>query len=157
MPKPKPSTVQPLRMVDIAQKPVTRRTAEAQGKIWLQRETIRRIQRGRVEKGDVLSTANVAGLLAVKKTPELIPLCHPIPVSQVTLDFQIDADHITVRCEVVGEYKTGVEMEALVGASTALLTIWDMVKYLEKDEKGQYPHTIIGDIRVLTKKKEPTK
>ena len=142
-------------MVNIAQKPIVKRTAKTQGKIWLKQETIQKIRRGQVEKGDVLSAANVAGILAVKKTPELIPLCHPIPISQVTISFQIDTEYITARCKVVGEYKTGVEMEALAGVSAALLTIWDMVKYLEKDENGQYPHTKIGEIRVLKKKKEP--
>ena len=156
MPKTKPSRQQPLKMVDIAEKPIVKRTAEAQGKIWLQQETIQKIRRGQVEKGDVLAAANVAGILAVKKTPELIPLCHPIPISQVTINFQIDTEDITARCRVMSEYKTGVEMEALVGVSTALLTIWDMVKYLEKDENGQYPHTKIGEIKVLKKKKEPT-
>lgn len=155
MPKTKPSSQQPLKMVDIAEKPTIKRIAEAQGRIWLRRETIQKIRRCHVEKGDVLSAANVAGILAAKKTPELIPLCHPIPISQVTISFQIDTEHITAKCKVVGEYKTGVEMEALVGVSTALLSIWDMVKYLEKDENGQYPHTKIGEIRVLKKKKEP--
>ena len=155
MPTTNPSRQQPLRMVDIAEKLVVKRTAEAQGKIWLQEETIQKIRRGQVEKGDVLSAANVAGILAVKKTPELIPLCHPIPISQVTMTFQFAAGHIMAKCKVVGEYKTGVEMEALEGVSTALLTIWDMVKYLEKNENGQYPHTKIGEIRVLKKKKEP--
>ncbi|HVP41092.1 MAG TPA: cyclic pyranopterin monophosphate synthase MoaC [Candidatus Krumholzibacteriaceae bacterium] len=156
MPKTKPSCQQPLKMVDIAHKPIVKRTAKAQGKIWLQQETIQKIRRGQVEKGDVLAAANVAGILAVKKTPELIPLCHPIPISQVTINFQIDTEHITAICRVVGEYKTGVEMEALMGVSTALLTIWDMVKYLEKDENGQYPYTKIDEIKVLKKKKEPT-
>ena len=155
MPKTKSSPQQPLKMVDIAGKPVVKRIAEAQGKIWLQPETIQKIRGGNVEKGDVLSAANVAGVLATKKTPELIPLCHPIPISQVTIDFQVGAEYIMARCKVVTEYKTGVEMEALVGISTALLTIWDMVKYLEKDENGQYPHTKIGEITILKKKKEP--
>jgi cyclic pyranopterin phosphate synthase len=143
-----------LKMVDIAKKLSVKRTAEAQGKILLQRETIRRIRRGQVEKGDVLLAANVAGILAAKKTPELIPLCHPIPISQVTIGFQIGTGHIVARCKVVSECKTGVEMEALVGVSTALLTIWDMVKYLEKDEYGQYPNIKIGEIKVIKKKKE---
>jgi cyclic pyranopterin phosphate synthase len=153
----KRKTSQPLKMVNIAEKPIIKRTAEAEGKIWLQRETIEKILKGLVEKGDVLSTANVAGVLAVKKTPELIPLCHPIPLSQVNISFDVAERCITARCRVVGEYKTGVEMEALVGVTTALLTVWDMVKYLEKDEKGQYPHTRIGEIRVLEKKKEKIK
>jgi cyclic pyranopterin phosphate synthase len=155
MPTIKPPRQQSLKMVDISQKSVIKRIAEAQGKIWLQQKTVQKIRSGQVEKGDVLTTANVAGIMAAKKTPELIPLCHPIPLSQVSINFQTGPKHITARCKVVGEYKTGVEMEALVGTSSALLTIWDMVKYLEKDENGQYPHTKIGEIRVLTKKKEP--
>lgn len=142
-------------MVNIAEKPVVKRTAEATGKIWLQPQTIKTIREGMIKKGDVFSTANVAGILATKKTPGLIPLCHPIPISQVDVKFETNETHITAKCRVVGEYKTGVEMEALVGVTMALLTIWDMVKYLEKDEDGQYPHTKIGEITVLKKKKEP--
>jgi cyclic pyranopterin phosphate synthase len=152
--KKKPSR-QPLKMVDIAEKPVVKRIAEAEGKIWLQPQTIKKIREGMVEKGDVFSAATVAGILAAKKTPELIPLCHPIPISQVEVKFETSETHITAKCRVVGEYKTGVEMEALVGVTIALLTIWDMVKYLEKDENGQYPHTKIREMRVLKKKKEP--
>lgn len=154
MPKTKPQHQQTLKMVDIAQKPTVKRTAEAQGRIRLRPQTIQKIRAGRIEKGDVFSTATVAGILAVKKTPELIPLCHPIPISQAEVTFETVESYITARCRVVGEYKTGVEMEALVGASMALLTIWDMVKYLEKDEGGQYPHTRIDEIKVLKKKKE---
>lgn len=145
---------QPVRMVDVSDKPIVKRTAEAEGKIWLQPKTIEKIRKGLVEKGDVLSTANIAGILAAKKTPELIPLCHLIPLSQVSLYFSVGEDSVTAKCKVVGEYKTGVEMEALVGVNAALLTIWDMVKYLEKDSEGQYPHTKIGEIRVLSKQKE---
>lgn len=156
MPKTKSQRQQTLKMVDIAQKPIVKRTAEAQGKIWLQPQTIQKIRVGSIEKGDVFSAATVAGILGVKKTSELIPLCHPIPISQAEVTFETAESYVTARCRVVGEYKTGVEMEALVGASMALLTIWDMVKYLEKDEAGQYPHTKIGEIKVLKKKKEPT-
>jgi cyclic pyranopterin phosphate synthase len=141
-------------MVNISDKPTVKRIAEAEGKIWLQPETIEKIRDGIVEKGDVMSAANLAGILAVKKTPELIPLCHLIPLSEVDIHFNIDEKSVTAKCKVVGEYKTGVEMEALVGVSVALLTIWDMVKYLEKDSTGQYPRTKIGEIRVLSKKKE---
>jgi cyclic pyranopterin phosphate synthase len=145
---------QPVRMVDVFDKPVVKRTAEAEGRIWLQSQTIKKIREGLVEKGDVFSAASIAGILAAKKTPELIPLCHLIPLSQVSLQFNIEKDFVTAKCKVVGEYKTGVEMEALVGVCTALLTILDMVKYLEKDRTGQYPHTKIGEIRVLSKQKE---
>jgi cyclic pyranopterin phosphate synthase len=142
-------------MVNVSDKPIVKRVAEAEGKIWLQPKTIEAIRKGLLEKGDVFSTADVAGILAAKKTPELIPLCHQISLSQVGISFDVGESFVTTRCRVVGEYKTGVEMEALVGVTVALLTIWDMVKYLEKDEVGQYPHTKIGEVRVLKKKKEP--
>jgi len=145
---------QPLKMVDVSNKPVVKRIAEAEGKIWLQPETIEKIRRGLVEKGDVFSAANIAGILAAKKTPEIIPLCHLIPLSRVDISFNVHEKNVTAKCTVIGECKTGVEMEALVGVSTALLTIWDMVKYLEKDEKGQYPRTRISEIKVSKKIKE---
>jgi cyclic pyranopterin phosphate synthase len=144
-------------MVNISDKPAVKRVAEAEGKIWLQPKTIEKIRKGLVEKGDVFSTADVAGILAVKKTPELIPLCHQIPLSQVNISFDTGENFVTAKCGVVSEYKTGVEMEALAGVTMALLTIWDMVKYLEKDDAGQYPHTKIGEIKVLKKKKEEMK
>jgi len=141
-------------MVDISEKPLVRRVAEAEGKIWLQSKTIEKIRNGHVEKGDVFSAANVAGILAAKRAWESIPLCHFIPLSLVDLSFSLYKGVVKARCRVVGDYKTGVEMEALVGVTAGLLTIWDMVKYLEKDESGQYPFTKIGEIRVLKKKKE---
>jgi len=144
----------PVEMVDIAQKPVVPRLAEAVGEIRLQPETVEAIRLGRTKKGDVLAVAEVAGILAAKKTAEIIPLCHPIPLSQVNIHFKFAEDGITSRCVVSANYKTGVEMEALVGVATSLLTIWDMVKYLEKDEGGQYPHTRIRNIRVAKKQKE---
>jgi len=145
---------QPLKMVDVSNKPVVKRIAEAEGKIRLQQETIRKIRQGLVEKGDVFSAAQIAGVLAAKKTPELIPLCHLISLSKIDIRFSIHKEHITGKCTVIGESKTGVEMEALVGVGTALFTIWDMVKYLEKDEEGQYPHTRIAEIKILKKRKE---
>ena len=141
-------------MVNISEKPIVKRFAEAEGKIWLRLKTIEKIRNRLVEKGDVLSVASVAGILAAKRTWESIPLCHFIPLSEVDVSFSVSNEFITARCQVVGDYKTGVEMEALEGATTALLTIWDMVKYLEKDDAGQYPHTKIGEIRVLRKRKE---
>ena len=141
-------------MVNISEKLVVRRVAEAEGKIWLQSKTIEKIRNGHVEKGDVFSAANVAGILAAKRAWESIPLCHFIPLSLVDMSFSLGKAFVKARCRVVGDYKTGVEMEALVGVTTGLLTIWDMVKYLEKDESGQYPYTKIGEIRVLKKKKE---
>ena len=145
---------QPLKMVDVSDKPVVKRIAEAEGKIWLQPKTIEKIRRGFIEKGDVFSAANTAAILAAKKTPELIPLCHLITLSKVDISFDVDEKYVTAKCTVLGECKTGVEMEALVGVSTVLLTIWDMVKSLEKDENGQYPHTKISEIKISKKIKE---
>ncbi len=106
------------------------------------------------KKGDPFPVAEVAGILAAKRVSELIPLCHPIPLTKVDVSFRIGEDHVEARCRVVADYKTGVEMEALTGVTVALLTLWDMVKYLEKDEEGQYPTTRITEVRVVEKRKE---
>lgn len=142
-------------MVDISEKQLVIRTAIAEGYIKLRKETIQRIKDGKIEKGDVISVAKVAGILAAKKTSELLPLCHPIPLESVNVDIKIDEEkeEIKVTAEVKAHYKTGVEMEALTAVSVALLTIWDMVKKYEKDENGQYPETIIREIRVIKKSK----
>jgi len=140
-------------MVDISSKPIVYRTVKAEGVIRLSRQTLNALRRGRVKKGDALATAEVAGILATKKTHELIPLCHPIPITRVQFTFDLMDDRIKASCTVNADYRTGVEMEALVGVSMALLTIWDMVKYMEKDEKGQYPITAIEHIKVVKKVK----
>jgi len=138
-------------MIDITKKRDVRRTAKASGVIRLRKETVNQIREGKIKKGDVLETAKIAAMLAVKKTPELIPHCHPIPITGIDVNFKISDEEIKVVVEVIATAKTGVEMEALTGVSTALLTIWDMTKYLEKDDKGQYPDTEITDIRVVEK------
>ncbi len=140
-------------MVDISKKNDVPRIAIAEGFIRLKKETLDAIRSNRVPKGDVFNTANISAILAVKKTPDLIPMCHPIPISSIDLDFRIEENGVRVRCTVKSIGKTGVEMEALTGVSIALLTIWDMVKSLEKDEKGNYPDTAIEYIRVLKKLK----
>jgi cyclic pyranopterin phosphate synthase len=140
-------------MIDVGEKKVVSRKAVAKGEIILRRETINTIREGKVKKGDVLTVAKVAGIDAVKRTPGLIPLCHPIPITYTSIDFDLEEDKVVCQCEVQADYKTGVEMEALVGASVALLTVWDMVKYLEKDDRGQYPHTAITNLEVVTKEK----
>ena len=145
--------VDPVSMVDISDKEIVHRAAEAVGRIQLKKETVNAVRGGRVEKGDPLVVAEVASILAVKRTPEIIPLCHPIPITSVSSEFELGEDFIEARCRVTADYKTGVEMEALVGVTVALLNIWDMVKYLEKDEAGQYPSTVITDIRVVEKRK----
>jgi len=144
-------------MVDITSKEVTYREAIAEGIIKLKRETIRMIKEGKIEKGDVFSVATIAAILAVKNTPNIIPLTHNIPITSVKVNYEfIGEDSILVRVTVKTTAKTGVEMEALTGVSAALLTIWDMVKKYEKDERGQYPTTVITNIRVVHKIKKPT-
>lgn len=145
--------VDPLRMVDISGKEVVHRTAEAVGRIKLRGETIAAVREGRVEKGDTLAVAEVACVLAAKRTPEIVPFCHPLPITSVDADFKLGDGFIEARCRVAADYRTGVEMEALTGVTAALLTIWDMVKYMEKDEAGQYPTTSITDVRVVEKRK----
>ncbi|MFQ6060479.1 MAG: cyclic pyranopterin monophosphate synthase MoaC [Thermoplasmata archaeon] len=140
-------------MVDISQKKLVPRRAVATGQIVLKKDTVAAIRGGTVKKGDVLTVAKVAALEGVKRTSSLIPLCHPIPITYADIQFDVKEDRVGCRCEVRADYKTGVEMEALAGVSVALLTIWDMVKYLEKDESGQYPYTRITDLEVASKEK----
>jgi len=141
-------------MIDITRKPVVYREATAEGTIKLRKTTIERIREGGIEKGDVFEAAKIAALNAVKKTPELLPYCHPIPITSVKTVFElVDEDKIRVLVTVKTSWKTGVEMEALAGATAALLTIWDMVKKYEKDGEGQYPYTEISRVRVVEKKK----
>jgi cyclic pyranopterin phosphate synthase len=141
------------QMVDISTKNEVIREAVAAGKIYLRPETLVAIREGKVVKGNVLSTARVAAIMAVKNTSNLIPMCHPIPISSVTVDFSEGDGFIESTVVVKMTGKTGVEMEALTGVSVALLTVWDMVKSAEKDANGQYPVTSITDIRVVEKKK----
>ena len=140
-------------MVDIADKEAVPRMAEVIGRITLRKETVEAIRAGKVRKGDPLAVAEVASIQAVKRTPDLIPMCHQIPITSVDASFTLGDDYVEARCVVKAVYKTGVEMEALTGVSVALLNVWDMVKYMEKDEAGQYPSTRITDIRVVEKRK----
>jgi cyclic pyranopterin phosphate synthase len=140
-------------MVDIGEKKVVRRKAVASGRIMLGKKSLDAIRSGTVRKGDVLEAAKISAIQAVKSTPDIVPYCHPIPIESVQVDFKVKKDSITCVVEVNAHYRTGVEMEALTGVSAALLTVWDMVKYLEKDEKGQYTSTRITDIKVVTKEK----
>ena len=143
-------------MVDISEKGVVVRRAVAEGRINLSSETIAAISEGSVEKGNVLATARVAAITAVKKTPFIIPMCHQIPITSIDVNFEVieDMGAIDSVVEVKSVGRTGVEMDALCGVSVALLTIWDMVKSKEKDETGNYPATAISDIRVLEKVKD---
>jgi len=142
-----------IRMVDVSEKEIVSREATASGTIILRKETLQAIADGTTIKGNVLATARVAATLAIKDTARIIPMCHSIPIHGIEIEFAQTEQGITTRVRVISSGKTGVEMEALVGASTALLTIWDMVKSAEKDENGQYPVTRIQDIKVEEKHK----
>jgi cyclic pyranopterin monophosphate synthase len=122
------------RMVDIAEKPVTHREAIARGIVRLTPKVLHLIVSGQMPKGDVLAVARVAGIMAAKKTPELIPLCHPLPITSITIEFTPNESQnmITIAATVKVESKTGVEMEALTAVSVAALTIYDMCKAVDK-------------------------
>lgn len=140
--------------MNITEKPAVFRRASASGSIRLQEATIEAIKSGQVKKGDVLATARLAAILAAKDTPRLIPMCHPIPITGLEVSFQLQPERVEASVTVTSVGRTGVEMEALVAVSAALLNVWDMVKYLEKDESGNYPDTAIEEIRVIKKEKE---
>jgi len=142
------------KMVDVSGKSVQRRRAVAEGSLKLRPDTIKKIRAGEIRKGDVLTVSQIAGIQAAKGTADIIPLCHQIPLSSVDVEFELKKDHVTARTTVITNNVTGVEMEALVGTAVALLNVWDMVKYLEKDKDGQYPVATILDVRVLEKSKE---
>ncbi len=141
------------QIVDVGRKPEVPRVAVARGTLRLRPETVRAIAGRTIPKGDVLATAQVAALHAVKRTSELLPLCHPIPVSHARASFELgdDALHLTVTVEA--HYRTGVEMEALTAAAIGLLCVWDMVKPLEKDDRGGYPDARLEDLHVVRKTK----
>jgi cyclic pyranopterin phosphate synthase len=139
------------QMVDVTDKEDVRREATASGRISLRTETAAAVRDGDVEKGNVLSTARVAAIQAVKHTWEDVPMCHQIPVTGIDTSFEIEDDGIGARVTVTSTGKTGVEMEALNGVTRALLTVWDMVKSAEKDDEGGYPETRIEDVCVEEK------
>lgn len=130
-------------MVDVSEKAVTCREAEASGTITMSREALEQIQQKKIKKGDVLTVAQVAGIMAAKRTWELIPMAHPLPLSGIGLTFSVDEGNcmITAHCRVKIEGKTGVEMEALTGVSMALLTIYDMAKGIDRG-------MVLGQIRL---------
>ncbi|GCF15513.1 cyclic pyranopterin monophosphate synthase MoaC [Haloarcula mannanilytica] len=139
------------QMVDVGDKAESQRRAVARGQIRLTESTLAAIDADEVEKGDVLTTARIGAIQAVKHTWETVPMCHQIPITNVEVEFTVgdEAVEITVAVETVG--KTGCEMEALEGVTTGLNVVWDMVKANEKDEDGEYPTTAIQDIRVVEK------
>lgn len=133
-------------MVDVAEKPETRRVARARGRIRMQPETLRRILEGRSKKGDVLGVARIAAIQASKRASDLIPLCHPLALTRVGVEFTVDESAAAVDCEVTAETvgRTGVEMEALTAAAVALLTVYDMCKAADRG-------MVIEDLRLLEK------
>jgi len=131
-------------MVDVGAKPITTREAIATGRITITPEAATAIREGSVKKGDVLATARIAGIMAAKKTAELIPLCHPLPLTRVAIDLTQDETGITATATAATDAKTGVEMEALTAVTVTLLTIYDMAKAIDKG-------MTIGDIRLLSK------
>ena len=140
-------------MVDVTKKQIVLREAEAAGRIFLSRKSLEAIEKGEIRKGDPFQVAEVAAMNAAKQTHLIIPHCHQIPLDAVGIDFRVSEDWIEAKCRVKAQARTGVEMEALIGVSIALNTIWDMVKYLEKDQDGQYPNTRISEIKVIRKEK----
>jgi cyclic pyranopterin phosphate synthase len=134
------------RMVDVGGKEVTRRAARAGARVWMAPATLRLLQEKALPKGDVLAVAKVAGIMAAKRTSELIPLCHPLSLTQADLSFVVaeDESRVDIECTTRTEDRTGIEMEALTGAAIAAITIYDMCKAVDRG-------MIVGDIRLLEK------
>ncbi len=132
------------RMVDVGAKAVTARQAIASGRIAMSPDAAAAIRAGSIQKGDVLAVARVAGIMAAKRTSDLIPLCHPLPLSKVEIDLALDATGVTATATAATAGQTGVEMEALTAVSVTLLTVYDMAKALDK-------RMAIGDIRLIAK------
>jgi cyclic pyranopterin phosphate synthase len=131
-------------MVDVSAKAVTRREAVAKGSIRMSPDALEALRAGALAKGDALAVARVAGVMAAKRTSELIPLCHPLPITRVSIDFAFVEDGVTTTATVATDGKTGVEMEALTAASVALLTVYDMAKAIDKA-------MVIDGVRLLSK------
>lgn len=140
-------------MKRISAKPQVHRRASAQGTIVLGKKSARLLSEGSISKGDAFAAAQFAGINAAKQTHLLIPLCHQIPLTSVSVSLHMEGNSVRCVSEVEANYSTGVEMEALVAVSVALLTIWDMVKEYEKDSSGQYPETRITNVCVTEKRK----
>ena len=134
------------RMVDVGAKPDTDRRAIARGMLLVSRETLALVREGKTKKGDVIAAARIAGIMAAKKTSELIPLCHPLPLTHLAVDIEIHDDGLAIQALAATTGPTGVEMEALTAVAVAALTIYDMVKAVDKA-------MVIGDIRLVKKTK----
>lgn len=140
-------------MIDIHNKNSQYREAIATGEIKLTAETIKRIKDGKVEKGDPVQIAELAGIQGAKLTSLIIPLCHPLSLESTNVTFEFINSGLKATAKVIATGKTGVEMEALTAVTTALLNIWDVVKMYEKDSNGQYPFSVISNIKVIKKVK----
>jgi cyclic pyranopterin monophosphate synthase len=136
------------RMVDVGEKAVVRRTATAAGRVRMSPETVERLRDRALPKGDALNTARIAGVMAAKRTPDLIPLCHGLNLTSVDVEFEVGEEEIGIVATTRASDRTGVEMEALVAVSVAALTIYDMCKAVDKG-------MVVGDVRLLEKTKEP--
>jgi cyclic pyranopterin phosphate synthase len=145
------------KQVDVSQKPVSFRQATATGFIRLKRETIERVRKSGVEKGDPLSLARITGVMAAKQTPSIVALCHPLRIDSAAVESRLTKEGIEVTATVSAHERTGVEMEALTAVTVALLNVWDVLKQYEKDEDGQYPLTVIQEVKVTKKVKKPVK
>ena len=132
------------RMVDVSGKAVTYRTARAAGRVWMNPETLEKVRAGQMAKGDVLAVAQVAGIMAAKRTWELIPMCHPLPLTSIDISFAFQDDALDIQAQVKCSGETGVEMEALTAVSAAALTVYDMCKAVQRD-------MVIDQIRLLEK------
>ena len=140
-------------MINVSDKSIVRRFASASGSILLKDETVAAIKEGTVKKGDVFTSAKIAGIEGAKEAWSRMPYCHQVPIESVDFEMSVSTNEVKVSCSVLANWKTGVEMDALSCVSSALLTVWDMVKYIEKDSTGNYPTTVIRDIKVDTKEK----
>ena len=132
------------RMVDVSEKAVTYRTAKAAGRVWMNPETLEKVRQGSMAKGDVLAVAQVAGIMAAKRTWELIPMCHPLPLTSINITFAFQENALDIQAQVKCSGETGVEMEALTAVSAAALTVYDMCKAVQRD-------MVIAQIRLLEK------
>jgi cyclic pyranopterin phosphate synthase len=135
-----------VRMVDVGAKPLSRRRAVARGEVRMASETARRLRE--LPKGDALATAQLAGIMAAKRTSELIPLCHPLPLTRVDVSLEVREASVEIRAVVETTAQTGVEMEALTAVSVAALTVYDMAKAIDKE-------MVVSEVRLLEKTKEP--
>jgi len=142
------------RMVDVSEKSPTARRAVAESYIRLSRPTMALLRKGKLPKGNAIETARLAGIMAAKRTAELIPMCHAVALSHIAVTLRVCENGVSIATKVKTTAETGVEMEALTAVSVALLTVWDMTKQYEKDAAGQYPSTAIENIHVVRKFKQ---